>query len=258
MTSENAQQLCYRTDTGVLLPGVSPEQHAALLQALVQEYALSSEQICEAASYSLAMVVRVALGLSADQAKVTGLAGDHINGWSVLAALRHLANAGTEARVMLVDAPLEGGSENLARQLAPLRRMGISIEEWTGPQQNEGFSSILADSHAAVFGLFPPDGAAGAAVDRAVSLLNELRTPVHAVQAPTGVDLETGARRGTTLFASSTMSLGVPLRALAPGSEYCGRLYLCDISLPADLYRRVGPDIGRIFSEQPVVRIFPA
>lgn len=249
-------QAIFRTDTGARLPGVAPAEHQRLLEALRRDYSLSNAQICEAASYSLAMVARVALGLSAESAKLAALAGDHINGWTVLAAVRHLVNAGSEVRVLLFDAPEAERSADLQQQLAPLLRMGVSIEEWRSELQ-ETLLAAIAQTHAALCGLFSAQHAATPALEALAAGLNELRTPVHTVQAPLGVDLESGARSKFTLYASSTLSLGIPLKGLAPGSEYCGRHYLCDVSVPAALYSGLGAAIGPLFAEQPVVRIFP-
>jgi NAD(P)H-hydrate repair Nnr-like enzyme with NAD(P)H-hydrate epimerase domain len=51
-------------------------------------------------------------------------------------------------------------------------------------------------------------------LNQVAALLNEMSTPIHCVLAPYGFDLETGAKHGELLYASSTLSLGAPLETL--------------------------------------------
>jgi hypothetical protein len=91
-----------------------------------------------------------------------------------------------------------------------------------------------------------------------IGVLNEGRTPVHAVELPGGIDPNSGKALGTSLFASSTLSLGAPLAGLSAGRDRVGRHYVCDVSLSKDLFDRAGVPWSPIFAEQPVVQIFPA
>lgn len=253
----NTLNQLFKTETGAAIPGVTSADYIRLITALQRDFGISTAQICEAASYSFAMAVRVALGLSGEGANVAAAVADTMNGWTTLAALRHLMNAGTDVYVMLLNVREAQASEEMQRQLYPLRRMGAAIEEFPEPLNAAHFSEILQQSHALLCGLFDIAASPSPVCKQAVELMNEQQTPIHCVQAPPGVNPESGAKSSVTLFASSTLSLGLPLAGLAPGNEYCGRHYLCDISLPRELYCEAGADIGFIFAEQPVIRIMP-
>ena len=89
-----------------------------------------------------------------------------------------------------------------------------------------------------------------------VKVLNECQTPVHSVDAPLGINVDSGAPGADPLYSSSTLSLGVPFVGLADGNEYVGRHYVCDISATRALYTQdSGDDLGWLFAEQPVTQI---
>ncbi|NDC38643.1 MAG: hypothetical protein EBZ48_11405, partial [Proteobacteria bacterium] len=91
-----------------------------------------------------------------------------------------------------------------------------------------------------------------------VNVLSNLPTPVHCIQAPLGVDPDTGAVTNASLFASSTLSLGIPLRGLHSAREHLGRHYVCDISFARQQYMRDGQDLSLLFADQPVVQLIAA
>jgi hypothetical protein len=62
---------------------------------------------------------------------------------------------------------------------------------------------------------------------------------------------------GTGLFASSTLSLGLPLAGLSGGRDRVGRHYVCDVSFSKEIFARAGVAWTPLFAEQPVVQIFP-
>ena len=225
------------------------------MHRLIDELGISRVQRIEAASYSMAMVVRYALGLSATGGKVTALVGDSLAGGVALATLRHLVNAGAEGCVLCLS-PIAELSPVLREQLAPLERMNVSITHCTDAAPGSSTHTTIESSHNVIVGLFEASET-NALLGPLVTLLNELHTPAHAIEAPLGVDPGTGAA-ATPLFASSTLSLGAPLVGLSAGGEYVGRHYLCDISATADIYRQSATaNLTSLFAEQPIVQIAP-
>ena len=85
--------------------------------------------------------------------------------------------------------------------------------------------------------------------------MNESAVPVHTVGCPLGPNLESAEVERQELYASSTLSLGLPLTALGANPDLVGRHYLCDLSLAASTYREAG-FLGRpLFAEQPVIKL---
>ncbi len=245
----------YKSDSGARIPAVGLKEFSAMLDSLL-ELGVTTPQICEAASFSFAMVVRVALGLSAEAAKVVALVRSGLGSATTLAAVRHLVNAGTAAHILTVGDALE--DPDIELQSRPLQKMGVPFTPWSGAADHDAAADLIASSHAALCGLFDVKAEPIPFIAEVSQVLNELRTPIHCVQSPIGINPETGAKLSNPLFASSTLSLGIPLTGLAAGKDYCGRHYLCDISFTEEIYRAKSTgDTGRLFSEQPVVQIFP-
>ena len=119
----------FRTETDYSFPGLSTRTFSTVLEELIGSHGLTMPQICEAASYSMAMVLRVALGLSADRAVVGALVGDTLSGWATLAAVRHLANAGSHCKVIEVCPPT-ALSDQYTLQMAPLVHVGVERFTW--------------------------------------------------------------------------------------------------------------------------------
>jgi len=242
----------FKTKTNIAFPGVSPESRHKLHMAIA-ELGISDVQVVESASYSMAMVVRYALGLSAAGGRVCALIGNSLSGRVAAATLRHLVNAGAEGIVVSVT-PRELLDRDVSHEVDILQKMGVNFEFCTSAAKGSITQQIIEKSHNVICGLF--EGVAGVAfADELVSLLNDHQTPIHVIEAPLGLDLMTGAKLNP-LFASSTLSLGVPLLALSSGSDCVGRHYLCDIAATAAVYKESGSaNLTSLFSEQPVLQI---
>lgn len=247
------QEALFRSKTGALMPGLTKAAYGSLWRELLSDWSILTTQVVESASYSMAMVVRYALGLSATGGKVCALVADSLAGWTALATLRHLSNAGAQGIVIIAA---EQSSAELILQLAPLKKMGIECARLSELSAEE-LSQIFTSCHNVICGFYALQAQFGPQADGVVSILNELRTPVHCLEAPLGMDVDSGRSLGAPLFASSTLSLGAPLIGLYYGNDYVGRHYLCDISIPPALYAKYTADLSPLFAEQPVVQIFP-
>ena len=246
----------FKTKNGQELPSVTAATLVAMRRELHERYSITPTQVAEAAGYSMAMVVRYALGLSAREGQVCVMASDNLSGLVALATLRHLVNGGAAGAALVTGNP-QMRSPELTAQLTPLAAMGVPIEELEPLFTGGYLERILADCHNVLWGASDISANAVPHLAGIIGVLNEGRTPVHAVELPGGVDPDSGKPIGTALFASSTLSLGAPLAGLSAGRDRVGRHYVCDISLPKDAFDRAGVVWSPIFSEQPVVQIFP-
>jgi hypothetical protein len=137
------------------------------------------------------------------------------------------------------------------------------IEPFKDIENGDFFEKLVGSCHNILYGAFDLERDGGGTIHgprltRIVNTLNEASTPVHAIEAPPGLNVDTGVPSSVQLFASSTLSLGIPLTGLHAGSELVGRHYVCDISLPLSMWRSFGVELAPLFAEQPVVQLFPA
>jgi len=238
------------------IPGISKAIYQETITRLHNEFGLSWGQTCEAAAFSMAMVIRYALGLSSAGGRSTIIASDCPSGWVALATMRHLLNGG--ALSVLFIMMKEGvPSAELSQQLYTLEKMGVTPIICDPNSVSQDFIDVVPETHNVICGLYGSENDYSEYVD----IMNDGSIPVHAIQSPLGVDVDSGASKGNPLFASSTLSLGLPFAGLHKGNDYVGRHYVCDISIPYALLEAqpaISPidSIPLIFSEQPVQQIY--
>jgi NAD(P)H-hydrate repair Nnr-like enzyme with NAD(P)H-hydrate epimerase domain len=279
---DNAQSnQCYLIkEDGAPVPVVS---RAALARGLTEcwnSYHLSPLQAIESASFSFAMVVRFALGLSAQDGLVTAIVRPGLAGAVALATLRHLHNSGAESVVIVIDGDSNPVTDSLfAESLKTIQALNIGVQYLQNLDTMPAVEDVCKACHTTLMGIVDPlssDKITNPLINSLVEILNDLSTPIHTVIAPYGVNLDSGAITGELLYASSTLSLGAPLSVLvdsksikntcddtdAPFSlkkckaiEAAGKLFLADISLPPLVYQGLSPAFPYLFAEQPVVRL---
>jgi NAD(P)H-hydrate repair Nnr-like enzyme with NAD(P)H-hydrate epimerase domain len=213
-------------------------------RAAAEHYGITTTQVAEAAGYSMAMVVRYALGLSAREGRVCVIAADLVIG-------------GAGGAVLLSARDGERSAE-LEAQIKSLTAMHVPVEDLEPIASSGDFGRLIADCHNVLWGASDPSANSLPHLSRVIETLNEGRTPVHAVDLPGGINPDTGASLGAALVASSTLSLGWPLEGLAPGKDRVGRHYVCDASISRDIVEAAQVPWTPLFAEQPVVQIFAA
>lgn len=250
-------QPLFKTKAGEPLHGISAATLLELRRAVTEVYGVSPTQVAEAAGYSMAMVVRYALGLSAQAGRICVVAADGLPGLVALATLRHLVIGGAAGAALLT--PSTGPrSPELEAQLKTLTAMNVPVEELEPLHASGDFGRLVGDCHNVLWGASNPSANQLKELAGVIETLNEGRTPVHAVDLPAGIDPDIGTSIGTALFASSTLSLGLPLNGLSPGRDKVGRHYVCDASFTKELFEAAHVPWTPLFAEQPVVQIFPA
>jgi len=243
----------FHTAKGIRIPGVTVETIERVRRTQAERFDISPLQTAEGAAYSLAMVVRHALGTFAKDGSVITLVGPGLAGAVAAATSRHLLSAG--ARVTVLPSVMEDSlPKAVANQLSILTRMGASMLPFSSIP---ALQPLLAGAHILIWGAYSAEVKSSPVIAGIIELLNESSVPVHTLEAPPGINENSGERSGPLLYASSTLSLGLVLAGLDAAREYVGRHYLCDTSIPHTLYSEQGVQPGEIFSEQPVLQIFP-
>lgn len=249
----------FQKEDGTTVPGIPLQTLEEGITSLCDNYHLTSSTLAEGPAYSLAMVVRYALGLSAQGGLICGMVRDTLAGNIAINCLRHLKNAGSDVAILVLGHAKEDSLPTIHDSLRSARAYGMNVEYWNNTEQNELVIDIIQECHNIIFGAADITSSkqgsqqADPFLDACVSILNELSTPVHCVLAPSGVNLETGELVGERLFASSTMALGAPLTSLLQQPDLLGRLYVSDLSLPRSFYSELSEDFPILFDEQPII-----
>ena len=218
------------TSAGIEVPAVTADQMREVDRIAVEETGPNLYQMMENAGRNLAaMTIRI-LGTEWRGKRIVVLAGTGGNGGGGICGARHLANRGGDVLVVVSDAT--NLREVPAQQLATYRGTDGRV---LGPDELGGLDpSLILDAVIGYSLSGPPGGPALHMIEWALGV----EAPVVSLDVPSGIDSTTGGAPGTHVLAAQTMTLALPktgLDALAPGD-----LWLSDIGIPAETYRRAG------------------
>lgn len=229
---------------------------------MVEVAGISMVQMMENAGRAVAQVVRRRLGGDLRDRRVVVLVGVGGNGGGGLVAARRMGSWGADVDVVLVSAAdeLRGVPALQLRSLflagvrvVSLRDAGPGTVVGSGIVDRIRHADVIVDAlvgYGIVGGLRPDLG-------RLVELVNASAALVVSLDVPSGVDADTGLPTGPAVIAAATVTLALPKAGLltVSGRDHVGDLYLADIGVPAEVYRRVGVEIGAVFANADVVRL---
>jgi len=171
---------------------------------------------------------------SVEENRIAVVCGKGNNGGDGHVVARYLKEDGAHVEIFLLcskDAPQGDAAVNLKKA----EELGIPIHEILNP---ENFY-IPDDTLVIVDAIFGTGfiGNIKSPYDIIIDKINETNIPVIAVDAPSGLDSETGKVSSSTIKADLTVTFGLPKigQVLYPGKKYCGSLEVVDIGLPAGL-----------------------
>lgn len=158
-----------------------------------------------------------------ERTSVAVLCGPGNNGGDGFVAARHLSAAGWSVTLYLL-----GPRENLKGDAAEMARRWNGAIHALGADAGRGANLIID----AIFGAGlsrPVEGDVARLIDR----INEDRTPVVAVDMPSGLDGNTGKARGAAFKAALTVTFfrAKPGHKLLGGRLHCGALLVRDIGI---------------------------
>lgn len=93
----------------------------------------------------------------------------------------------------------------------------------------------------------------GAQVGRMIQWANDSGAPILALDVPSGLDATTGEARGAVISPQWTMTLALPKTGLS--CAVTGGLYLADIGIPREVYRRMNLHYRSSFGSRYWVRL---
>ena len=237
------------------VPFITTDQMREVDRAMIEDYGISLVQMMENAGRNLAQLARQRF-LDGDPRgrRVLVLAGTGGNSGGGLVCARRLSNWGAEVQVWMT-APASRLSGVPLQQLGILQLMGIPIvvadELLVLPP-----ADLLVDAMIGYSLSGPLTGPVASLIDAA----NNHGAPILALDVPSGVNTTTGAVSGSAIRAKATLTLAMPkvgLRA-ETARPHIGELYLADISVPPELYRRPPLDlkVANPFAQDEIVRLW--
>lgn len=214
---------------------------------MIEVYDIRLEQMMENAGRNLAELAREWLGGRVKDRRISILCGTGNNGGGGMVAARHLHNMGARVSVHLVG-EVPRLKEVPAHQWAILRTMQLDH-----PRFEVRSAALILD---AMLG-YSASGDPRPPIKDSIELVNGLAVPVLSLDSPSGLDPTTGQPGQPCLRAEATMTLALPKTGLlAPQAKgYVGRLFLADIGVPPELFRRMGVEVGTLFAEASIVEL---
>ena len=232
------------------IPSLTIAQMAEVDRLMIAEYGIQLIQMMENAGRNLAEQARRMCGGRITDRKVIVLCGAGNNGGGGMVAARHLYNWGAEVQVTLVS---EWGKlkDIPAQQWQILRAMDVAR---TAPAIEDAYCPELIID--AIIGYGLQGNPRGTAADW-IRWANRWTCPILALDTPSGLDTTTGAPGEPCIRATATLTLALPKTGLLAerAKRYVGHLYLADISVPPQLYKRLGMEVGPIFAEDSIFAV---
>lgn len=235
------------------VPHLTTDQMVEVDRSMIEDYGIDLVRMMENAGRGLAdLARRLFLAGDAGSRRVVVMAGTGGNGGGALVAARRLHNFGAAVTVLTTRRP-DAFTPVPRDQLAIVRRMGIAV----GSIDDVG---TLGEPDVILDGLigYSLQGSPRGAASSLIAWANASAAPVLSLDAPSGVDATTGVVFDPAILAAATMTLALPKEGLrSPGVvDNVGDLYLADISVPPDLYRRsFGLDVASLFSKSDIVQL---
>ncbi len=235
----------FRTKEGVWVPAVTATQMREVDRIAVDEFGLTILQMMENAGRNLVENVMDMLGGTGDEVAV--LAGSGGNGGGGLCCARHLHNRGLRVWVVLSKeaAALEGAARN---QLQILQAAGVQ------PVESARAKGVICRAQLVVDALigYSLRGTPRGRVAELINLCNQHGARVLSLDVPSGLDATTGKALGPVVRPERTLILALPKTGF---QRVPGDLYLANIGIPPEVYRRLGLSFELHFEERYWIRL---
>jgi NAD(P)H-hydrate epimerase len=232
------------------IPAITMEQMAEVDRLMIDEYGIQLIQMMENAGRNLAELARQMLSGNVSGRNIAVLCGAGNNGGGGMVAARHLHNWGASLWVHLTSE--EARLKDIpAHQWQILKSMQVISSDQTTeiPQR----PNLVID---AIIGYGLQGNPRGAAAEW-IEWANNQNAPILALDTPSGLDTTTGKPGTPVIRATHTLTLALPKTGLLnpDAKSYVGNLYLADISVPPELYQRLGVEVGAVFTRATIVEI---
>lgn len=228
----------------------------------INEYGIPGLVLMENAGIRTVEVIEAILEKTRNNT-VLVLAGRGNNGGDGFVIARHLMNAGIEVIVFSLahDDKLPPDAQT---NYNILQRMGGQLYTLEDESDLDSLMICLLNSDLIVDALYGNGftGSLNPCEARIAEMINWSKSPVVAVDIPSGVEADTGRVNGIAVKADYTVCFGLPKIGLVlePGKEYVGTLSVADITIPRQLLTDSRLQTNLITAEtvRPLIRMRPA
>ena len=218
------------TQGGIEIPAVTADQMRELDRLATEETGPNLFQMMENAGRNLALLALAVLGDEWTAARIVVLAGSGGNGGGGICAARHLANRGVDVRLCVAEPnQLEGVPEYQRKVFHSTSGREVAAAALSAEPGDLVLDALIG------YGL---RSAPRSHVAELIRWANGTGTPILALDVPSGVDATTGGTPGDCIQPHWTMTLALPKTGLLP--QRTGHLFLADIGIPEQTYRRLG------------------
>ncbi len=235
----------FLTDDGAEVPAISEQQMREVDRIAMQETGPNLFQMMENAGRNLASLAMELLGDRWKNASFVAVAGSGGNGGGGICAARHLANRGCRVSLCLADSQHLGEVPAFQRKIfQSTSGREISIAELDREDPDIILDAVIG------YGLksAPTSGA-----ERLIDWANKSGAPILSLDIPSGLNATTGEAPGISIRPRWTMTLALPKTGLLPNKT--GELFLADIGIPQETYRRVQVEYVSPFGNHYWVRL---
>ena len=224
------QPLRFFTDSGIEVPAVTAEQMRDVDHIAGEETGPNLFQMMENAGRNLALLAIAVLGDVWSKATIVVLTGSGGNGGGGICAARHLANHGINVRLCIAEPDCLEEVPAFQRKIF----QSTNGEEIARDSLGGERADLIIDALIG-YGL---RSAPRNPVAKLIHWANGTGTPILALDVPSGLDATTGQTPGECIRPHWTMTLALPKTGLLP--QRTGQLFLADIGIPEQTYRRLG------------------
>lgn len=235
--------MAFTSDKGLLIPSLTSDQMREVDRVAVEDFGLGILQMMENAGRNLAQLAFEYLANGSGQVGV--LAGPGGNGGGGLCCARHLHNHGIKVSLLL-SKPSERLGDAAGNQLRILESAGVIPLDKAQFKDAINRADLIID---ALIG-YSLRGAPHGTVRDMIELCNKSKKVVISLDIPSGVDSTSGERPGASIKADATLTLALPKLGLNSSK---GKLFLADIGIPPEVYRRLGIEVDTIFKGKYIV-----
>lgn len=232
------------------IPALTMAQMVEVDRLMMEDWHISLIQMMENAGRNLAELTKRRLGGSVEGKRISVLAGSGNNGGGGLVAARHLHNWGARVEIGLIGAE-DRLKDAPKHQMQIINKMGLSIRNLDLDSADMIIDALIG------YGL---NGNPRPPVTDWIIRANASNNPIVALDAPSGLDTNTGVPYSPCIKAAATLTLALPKTGLLNESArpYVGTLYLADIGVPPELYASpsLGLQVKSPFITDSIIKIF--
>jgi len=220
----------FQTEHGLPVPTVTEEEMRQIDRIAVEEFNLSILQMMENAGRALAENAFAMLG--SRSRTVTVLAGPGGNGGGGICAARHMHNRGLEVSLVLANS-VEDLHDAALAQFEILHSTQVSLIPQSDVEKTIRNAALVVDALLGYTLRGAPDGR----VKEIIEICNREAARVLSLDIPSGMNATTGDIPGVVIKdAERTLTLALPKTGLR---QYHGELFLADIGIPPEVYRKL-------------------